>query len=91
MDRNDRRSVIGTWPRHPIVPPPATLHERNPRGWETHHAAHTRPHPAELSPDELVEAVRERAHAIWLHRVATGALGSPLSDWLVAEAELRQN
>jgi hypothetical protein len=36
------------------------------------------------------DAVRERAHEIWLERVARGQPGTAESDWRIAELELAQ-
>ena len=36
------------------------------------------------------DAVRERAYAIWLERVARGQPGTAESDWRLAELELAQ-
>lgn len=88
MDRDDRRSVIGTWPRHHPVPPPPPKTDRDPRGWKSHHTAYEHPNPAALTPEELLEAIRARAYAIWQRRVEAGHPGTALEDWLQAEREL---
>lgn len=88
MDRQDRIAVIGTWQRHSR--PPAEIHARaeDPRGWRSHHARYAERLPAQLSPEELVEAIRARAYEIYQHRTREGMHAGPEQDWLQAEREI---
>ena len=90
MDRNDRIAVIGTWARHSKPPEANHVPVNDPRGWASHHPAHSEAHAKMLAPPDLVEAIRTRAYQLFLKRVKLGHAASPTEDWLQAESEVMQ-
>lgn len=88
MDRNDRIAVLGTWPRHERAHETRHEHDRDPRGWGSHHQVFRAERGVVLTPSQLVEVIQARAHEIWERRVRAGAPGSPLDDWLAAEHDI---
>lgn len=45
---------------------------------------------AEVEAPDLEEEIRQRAYELFLARVVSGGEGDDLSDWLAAEAEVRE-
>lgn len=46
--------------------------------------------PTRPSLEQLQEEIRVKAHEFYLRRVSSGEPGDDLSDWLRAEAEIKQ-
>ncbi|GAB4221606.1 MAG: hypothetical protein Kow009_11830 [Spirochaetales bacterium] len=45
---------------------------------------------SEPSVEQLQEQIRAKAYEFYLRRISTGEPGDDLSDWLRAEAEIKQ-
>ena len=46
--------------------------------------------PTRPTLNQLQEEIRAKAHEIYLQRISSGEPGDDLSDWLRAEAEIKQ-
>lgn len=88
MDREDRIAVIGTWTRHAKPPAEQHEHDKDPRGWRSHHSGYEQPRVDLLEPEGLVDAIRARAFELFERRMRTGVQASPEHDWLQAEREI---